>query len=51
MVRNGWALAYREYSRAYVPEERAAHRAERGIWRGEFVKPWNWRDTKRLAGC
>jgi endonuclease YncB( thermonuclease family) len=49
MVRQGWALAYREYSRAYVDAERAARNADRGIWRGDFVKPWNWRDGERLG--
>jgi len=49
MVRQGWALAYRRYSRAYVDAERAARNADRGIWRGDFVKPWNWRDGKRLG--
>jgi hypothetical protein len=48
-VRNGWALAYRRYSRAYVAEERAAENAGRGIWRGDFVEPWDWRDGKRLG--
>lgn len=43
MVAQGWALAYRRYSWNYVGEERAAKRARRGIWRGDFVKPWRWR--------
>ena len=40
MVLNGWALAYRQYSRDYVAQERAARAARRGIWRGEFIEPW-----------
>ena len=51
MVEQGWALAYRRFSRAYVDEERAAHAARRGIWRGEFVAPWDWRRGERLAGA
>jgi endonuclease YncB( thermonuclease family) len=48
MVRNGWALAYRQYSQDYVDEETEAQVAGRGIWRGEFVAPWDWRRGKRL---
>ena len=48
LVREGWALAYRRYSRAYVKEESAAKAAKRGLWRGEFVPPWDWRRGKRL---
>ena len=50
MVREGWALAYRRYSMAYVAEETAARSARRGIWRGDFVAPWDWRRGERLAG-
>ena len=48
LVRNGWALAYRRYSRDYVDEERAAERAGAGVWRGRFVAPWAWRRGERL---
>lgn len=48
LVREGWALAYRRYSRAYVDEELAAKVARRGIWRGEFIRPWDWRRGERL---
>ncbi len=51
MVAEGWALAYRRYSRAYVATERRARAAKRGVWRGEFVPPWDWRRGKRLAGA
>ncbi len=40
MVENGWAVAYRRYSLDYVDEEADAQAARRGIWAGEFVKPW-----------
>ena len=50
MAAGGWALAYRQYSRAYVAPERRARAARRGVWRGEFVPPWDWRRGKRLAG-
>lgn len=51
MVADGWAFAYRQYSRAYVAEETRARAARRGIWRGEAVAPWDWRRGKRLAGA
>ena len=47
MVRKGWALAYRQYSTDYVDEESDAQKAGAGIWRGEFVTPWEWRRMKR----
>ena len=46
-VRQGWAVAYRRYSRAYVAEEGQARRARRGIWAGEFQMPWDWRRQNR----
>ncbi len=51
MVSQGWALAYRRYSRDYVDEEADAQAARRGIWAGEFVKPWEWRRGKRLESA
>ena len=48
LVREGWALAYRRYSRAYIDEESVAKGARRGLWRGEFVRPWDWRRGERL---
>ena len=43
MVAQGWALAYRRYSQDYVAAERTARSSRRGMWRGEFVPPWEWR--------
>ena len=43
MVREGWAVAYRQYSQDYVREEAEARRAGRNIWSGSFVMPWDWR--------
>jgi endonuclease YncB( thermonuclease family) len=48
LVLNGWAIAYRKYSRDYVEAETAAKSIETGIWAGEFVLPWEWRRGKRL---
>lgn len=46
MVRAGWALAYRRFSRAYVADEAAAKREKAGIWAGDFTPPWVWRQQK-----
>ena len=32
-------------------QERAAKSARRGLWRGAFVPPWDWRRGKRLQGA
>ena len=48
LVYEGLALAYRKYSKQYVPEEDKARAAKRGMWAGEFVAPWDWRKGKRL---
>ncbi|MBE0599884.1 MAG: thermonuclease family protein [Burkholderiaceae bacterium] len=46
MVRAGWAVAYRRYSRAYVRDEDAARLAGRGLWAGVFHMPWDWRRSQ-----
>ena len=43
MVRNGYALAYRKYSKMYVFDENSAKEEKLGIWRGSFIKPEKWR--------
>jgi endonuclease YncB( thermonuclease family) len=43
MVLAGWALAYRQYSTDYVDAQAEARKARRGLWRGTFAKPWEWR--------
>lgn len=43
MVAEGQAVAYRQFSTAYVPAEDAARAAKRGIWAGSFTMPANWR--------
>ncbi|WP_149758646.1 thermonuclease family protein [Roseivivax sediminis] len=43
LVREGLAVAYREYSRLYVPEEEAAQQQRRGIWATDFMAPSDWR--------
>jgi endonuclease YncB( thermonuclease family) len=43
LVQEGWALAYVKYSKAYVQAEEDARIHQRGIWKGAFIAPWDWR--------
>ena len=43
MVRNGYAIAYRKYSKIYVPDENFAKEEKLGLWGGTFIKPEKWR--------
>lgn len=48
IVRQGWAVAYREYASDYVDEEIAAQSEKLGIWAGRFVIPSDWRRGVRV---
>lgn len=44
MVKDGWALEYPGYSDGrYSALQRTARRQGRGVWTGEFQRPWDWR--------
>ena len=43
MVDSGFALAYRQHSLAYVPNEERARAAKRGLWAGSFEVPSDYR--------
>ena len=43
MVRNGYAIAYRRYSKKYVPDEDFAKENKLGLWQGKFINPEKWR--------
>jgi endonuclease YncB( thermonuclease family) len=47
MVRSGWARAYPQNASAYTAEEGLAQAALRGIWRGDFLNPWDWRRERK----
>ncbi len=47
MVSRGWAVAYYLYSYDYNRAEQRAKSARRGVWSGEFEKPWQWRKRRR----
>lgn len=48
MVRDGWAIADLAQTIALAGEEDAARAARRGLWRGDFVLPEEWRRGRRL---
>lgn len=43
LVGSGWALAYRQYSKDYIPAETAARLSGRNIWSGQVQAPWDYR--------
>jgi len=43
LVKNGWALAFRKYSKDYIGEEEWAKNNNKGLWQGDFLEPWKWR--------
>ena len=43
MVSNGYAVAYRKYSKKYVSDEIIAKKNKLGIWQGKFEMPWDYR--------
>ncbi|MDA0260877.1 MAG: thermonuclease family protein [Proteobacteria bacterium] len=47
MVHTGWALADRQTGQNYLDIERRAQQAKRGMWKGTFQTPWDWRAGKR----
>jgi endonuclease YncB( thermonuclease family) len=49
LVENGWAVAYRYYSKRYIKYENVAKLKRRGLWQGDFISPANWRKGQRLS--
>ena len=47
MVKRGLALAYRKYSNIYIEYEELAKSNKLGIWKSNFIKPWNWRMMRK----
>ena len=43
MVRNGYAVAYRRYSKDYIKDENYAKKNKLGLWSGSFIHPERWR--------
>jgi endonuclease YncB( thermonuclease family) len=49
MVQNGYAAALPDSFPDYKEAEKQARQAKLGIWRGDFVPPWEWREGKGTA--
>ena len=45
LVRNGYAFAYRKYSKKFIVDEDYAKKNKLGLWQMEFQYPWNYRKT------
>jgi len=43
MVRNGYAVAYRRYSKDYIEDENYAKKKKIGLWSSNFIHPEKWR--------
>jgi endonuclease YncB( thermonuclease family) len=43
MVHTGWAVATPDDPAGYLPTQKKAQAGKRGIWRGTFDLPWQWR--------
>ena len=43
LVREGYAFAYRKYSKKFITDEVYAKRNKKGMWSMEFVFPWDFR--------
>ena len=51
MVRQGLALDWPKYSKGdYAAAQAEARKAERGVWSGSFVQPWDYRACRREGG-
>ena len=46
LVKNGYAFAYRKYSKKYIDDEDYARINKKGIWIGKFDMPWDFRRKK-----
>jgi len=43
LVRNGYAFAYRKYSKKFIEDERFAKKNKLGLWSMKFIYPWEFR--------
>ena len=43
LVKEGYAFAYRKYSKKFVPDENFARLNNLGMWSMKFEYPWDWR--------
>jgi endonuclease YncB( thermonuclease family) len=43
LVREGYAFAYRKYSKKFIIDEDFARKNKIGMWSMQFEYPWDWR--------
>ena len=43
LVRNGYAVSYKRYSKLYIQDEIYARANKLGVWEGTFKRPEKWR--------
>jgi len=43
LVREGYAFAYRKYSKKFIEDENFAKKNNMGMWSMKFQYPWDWR--------
>ena len=43
LVANGYAFAYRKYSKKFIKDERFAKKNKLGLWSMKFMFPWEFR--------
>lgn len=46
LVKNGYAFAYKKYSKQFVEDEMFAKKNRLGLWAMEFEYPWDYRRNK-----
>ena len=46
LVKNGYAFAYKRYSKQFVEDENFAKKNKLGLWAMEFQYPWDYRRKK-----
>ena len=46
LVEEGYAFAYRQYSKKFIIFEEDAQKKKKGMWAMEFIYPWEFRKTK-----
>ena len=47
MVRKGWSIAYRYYSKDYIRDENYARLKKIGIWKSKFEEPYKFRKKNK----
>ena len=49
LVREGYAFAYRKYSKKFINDEDYAKKNNIGMWSMKFEYPWDWRKKINLS--